>query len=587
MDSRVGRDQEVDIKELLYGILKEWRLLLGVGCVCAAALGGYKAVKDLAVQMDPAYGAERAAEYEEALLLYKDEKKGLEREIEGILRDLNAQQGYLESSVLMKISPYEKGVATAKLYVRAKEQPQGQPTGEEIRQEPGNGLSGADGEAAGAPGESMEDGSAGVLAEGDGTERRGAPAEGDGTEAGVSADRTGRPDGSDGAGQPGGPDGTGQPGGSDGMEQLGGPDRTGQPGGSDGMEWLSGPGSTGQPGGPDGAAKAPILDMGQMEALVQAYASSFKEDGVLEQAAAESGLALRYVKELIDVEREGEGPVLTVTAIHQDEEAAKALLDSLLSAMEEKERWLGQEIGESQLVTVSETSDLVADQALKDLQEEEEARRAQLQDSLKAKREELDALTEPEPFRVSRRGAVLLGIRYGLFGGVLGVFLAGFAACLHWLSCDRAVSASEVEKRWGILELGTFGRERKGAFCKVDRLLELTFGIEPALEDEQVYQLIETRIKTFYPEAARIYVAGPGPDTGKGKLAVRLRKAFPDREIHMGGPVHQDPEALEGAAGCDGVILVAEKDRSTYQQIWREALAVENCRGQVLGCVLV
>lgn len=542
MDSRVGRDQEVDIKELLYGILKEWRLLLGVGCVCAAALGGYKAVKDLAVQMDPAYGAERAAEYEEALLLYEDEKKGLEREIEGILRDLNAQQGYLESSVLMKISPYEKGVATAKLFVRAKEQPQGQPTGEETRQEPGDGLSGTDGEAAGAPGESMEDGIAGALAEGDGTERRGAPAEGDETEAGVSADRTGQPDGSDGAGQP---------------------------------------------GGPDGAAKAPILDMGQMEALVQAYASSFKEDGVLEQAAAESGLALRYVKELIDVEREGEGPVLTVTAIHQDEEAAKALLDSLLSAMEEKERWLGQEIGESQLVTVSETSDLVADQALKDLQEEEEARRAQLQDSLKAKREELDALAEPEPFRVSRRGAVLLGIRYGFFGGVLGVFLAGFAACLHWLSCDRAVSASEVEKRWGILELGTFGRERKGAFCKVDRLLELTFGIEPALEDERVYQLIETRIKTFYPEAARIYVAGPGPDTGKGKLAVRLRKAFPDKEIHMGGPVHQDPEALEGAAGCDGVILVAEKDKSTYQQIWREALAVENCRGQVLGCVLV
>lgn len=544
MDSRVGRDQEVDIKELLYGILKEWRLLLGVGCVCAAALGGYKAAKDLAVQKDPAYGAERAAEYEEALLLYEDEKKGLEREIEGILRDLNAQQGYLESSVLMKISPYEKGVATAKLYVRAKEQPQ-EPAGEETRQEPGDELSGADGEAAGVPGEGMENGSASalaggdgierksVLAEGDETERRGTPAEGDGTEAGVSADRTG------------------------------------------------------QSGGPDGAAKAPILDMGQMEALIQAYAFSFKEDGVLEQAAAESGLALRYVKELIDVEREGKSRVLTVTAVHQDEEAAKALLDSLLSAMEEKERWLGQEIGESQLVTVSETSDLVADQALKDLQEEEEARRAQLQDSLKAKREELDALAEPEPFYVSRRGAVLLGIRYGLFGGVLGVFLAGFAACLHWLSCDRAVSASEVEKRWGILELGTFGRERKGAFCKVDRLLELTFGIEPALEDEQVYQLIETRIKTFYPEAVRIYVAGPGPDTGKGKLAVRLRMAFPDREIHMGGLVHQDPEALEGAAGCDGVILVAEKDRSTYQQIWREALAVENCRGQVLGCVLV
>ncbi len=555
MDSRVSRDQEVDIKELLYGILKEWRMLLGVGCVCAAALGGYKAAGDLILKMDSEYSAEKAAEYEEALLIYEDEKKGLEREIESILRDLSAQQEYLERSVLMKISPYEKGVATAKLYVRTKEQPQ---EGEDIRQEPEGDL----GRTAGAPGESVGGGNAIAYAGGEenGTQR--ALAEG-GTETEVSGDRTGQPEGPDGAGP------------------LGGPER---------VEGLHEPDSAGQPDRPDamaGKKTAPGMDMGQAEALVQAYASAFKEDAVLEQAAVGEGVDLRYVKELIDVERDGDSPVLTVTAIHQDEGTAKDLLDGLLSAMEEKERWLGQTVGESELIMVSATSDLVSDQALKERQEEEEVRRSQLQDSLKAKREELEGLTAPRPFSVSKREAVLLGIRYGLFGGVLGVFLAGFIACLHWLFCDRAVSASEVEKRFGILELGTFGKEKKGAFRSVDHRLERLFGIEQALEDEQVYQLIETRVKTFYPGAARIYVAGLGPDACKGKLAVRLRKAFPDKEVHMGGPVHQDPEALKGAAGCDGVILVAEKDKSTYQEIWREALAVENCRGQVLGCVLV
>lgn len=180
-----------------------------------------------------------------------------------------------------------------------------------------------------------------------------------------------------------------------------------------------------------------------------------------------------------------------------------------------------------------------------------------------------------------------MGIRYGLLGGVLGILLAGFIACLRWLFCDRARSGAEVEARFGIPELGTFGKERKGVFRKVDRLLEKLFGIGQPMEDEQVYQLIGARVKTFYPEVSRIYVAGLGPDTCKGKLAVRLRKVFPDREIHMGGSVHKDPEALTGAAGCDGVILVVEKDKSTYQEILQEALAVENCQGRVLGCVLV
>ncbi len=124
MDSR---SQEVDIKELVYGILKEWRLLLGAGCICAAALGGYKAAGSLALSKSPEYEASKAAEYGEALLAYETEKKGLEREIGDILQGMQAQQIYLDGSVLMQISPYAKGTAAAKLYVRTRQSQQGQP----------------------------------------------------------------------------------------------------------------------------------------------------------------------------------------------------------------------------------------------------------------------------------------------------------------------------------------------------------------------------------------------------------------------------------------------------------------------------
>ncbi len=506
MDSR---SQEVDIKELVYGILKEWRLLLGAGCICAAALGGYKAAGSLALSKSPEYEASKAAEYGEALLAYETEKKGLEREIGDILQGMQAQQIYLDGSVLMQISPYAKGTAAAKLYVRTRQSQQGQP-----EEAPATRIYPEETEAAPAVG-AAED----------------------------------VPDG------PAGP-GSG----------------------------MAGPSTA---AGRDGVSSDAALDSGRLEALVQAYASSFKEDSILARATEKDGTDLRYVKELIQVETDEGSPMLTITVTHLDEERAEALLDGLLAAIEEKESWLEQEIGENQLVVVSKTSDLVSDQSLWELQEEEEARQTQLQESLKAKRKELAGLKGPEPSGSPEGAAALLGIRYGLLGGVLGILLAGFIACLRWLFCDRARSGAEVEARFGIPELGTFGKERKGVFRKVDRLLEKLFGIGQPMEDEQVYQLIGARVKTFYPEVSRIYVAGLGPDTCKGKLAVRLRKVFPDREIHMGGSVHKDPEALTGAAGCDGVILVVEKDKSTYQEILQEALAVENCQGRVLGCVLV
>ena len=57
MKNKVSAGQEVDIKELLYGVMKAWRPVLGLGLGCAVLLGGYKASQSLAGQMDAEYAS--------------------------------------------------------------------------------------------------------------------------------------------------------------------------------------------------------------------------------------------------------------------------------------------------------------------------------------------------------------------------------------------------------------------------------------------------------------------------------------------------------------------------------------------------
>ena len=45
-------EQEIDLKDLLFVLLYRWRILLLAAVIGAALLGGYKAVKGNAKQMD-------------------------------------------------------------------------------------------------------------------------------------------------------------------------------------------------------------------------------------------------------------------------------------------------------------------------------------------------------------------------------------------------------------------------------------------------------------------------------------------------------------------------------------------------------
>lgn len=79
MDQNNNYEQEIDLKDLMFAVLRKWRLILAAAVLFAVLLGGFKAAKGLGQMRDEAYVAENQKVYEESLKQYETAKSRLEK----------------------------------------------------------------------------------------------------------------------------------------------------------------------------------------------------------------------------------------------------------------------------------------------------------------------------------------------------------------------------------------------------------------------------------------------------------------------------------------------------------------------------
>lgn len=114
MDYENTYEREVDLKELMFAVLRKWRLILLFIVILAVLLGGYKGISAHKSQSNAA----DEASYEEALKDYNENLEICQREIENLTKNIENQEEYIEKSVLMNISPYDVWEAKADFFIK-------------------------------------------------------------------------------------------------------------------------------------------------------------------------------------------------------------------------------------------------------------------------------------------------------------------------------------------------------------------------------------------------------------------------------------------------------------------------------------
>lgn len=118
MENNTTYEQEIDLKDLLYAILYKWRPILLIAILFGILLGGYKAVGELSQQKDTDHIEKAQQSYEQNLENYNTSKNNYERSIKNTQLSIDTQAKYLDNSILMKINPFERGFASADVFVK-------------------------------------------------------------------------------------------------------------------------------------------------------------------------------------------------------------------------------------------------------------------------------------------------------------------------------------------------------------------------------------------------------------------------------------------------------------------------------------
>lgn len=116
-------EREIDLKDLMFAVLRRWRPIILIAFILALFLGGYKCGKELMNQRDEVFVSNLKDQYEKDIEKYKQSEKGYERDIENLTASITYQEKYKENSILLKVDPYNKGTASVDVFIKMSELP--------------------------------------------------------------------------------------------------------------------------------------------------------------------------------------------------------------------------------------------------------------------------------------------------------------------------------------------------------------------------------------------------------------------------------------------------------------------------------
>lgn len=455
-----SNEQEIDLKDLLFFVLRKWRIVFLFALILTVIAGGYRLGKGIFQQQNEDYMASIEKQYETDKKDYERKKDTYESSIQNLTVNIQNMEEYQANSILQKIDPYNKWVASADIFIKM----------EDIQQE----------------------------------------------------------------------------------------------------------------------GRINTYDSDPADSVLKAYESAVKKGIEIQNLSKEKSLDFKYLKELIRVVPDYQSNMVTITATNTDEDGAQEILDVILKNLKDKYPDVQQNLGRHSIVVMNQSLGTKADPDLAQIQNSRIEDLTFIRQSLEDMDTKLEELKEPEaPANLSSKGLIKSGIKYGVLGGVAGVFLACFFESVLFCLNNRVNNSSELKTRFGIKILGSFTRIReKRAFSKIDGLLDKLEGIE-YVADTAVYERIAANIGIYTENNQLILLTGTAKEDDINRITMNLKERLPDLRFESAGDMNKYPETLTKLPKAEGIILIEITGASKYNMIYNELETISSIKKNVIGCIML
>lgn len=290
-------------------------------------------------------------------------------------------------------------------------------------------------------------------------------------------------------------------------------------------------------------------------------------------------------KKLITTAVDDGNGLLYVTVYGDTRERAEGLFSLVKQTLTEQEALLNQLIGEHELKTLSEESQVIVDTGFEELQAAFESKVAATTSAIETTTASLNALSAPANSVPTLRRALVQSVKKGIIGLVAGLFVMGFFYLLKVIFQNRVNSAEEVSRRYGrpVLGVMTSGGKKN---C-LDAFVAGKLGVPLKRSPEEAAKYIASNIDLYVKEADSLLLVGTGRTEKLEQLRDRLASLLSGVNVKVGGNVNSSAAAVKELSGKTAVLCVEEWGKASHREIAHELQAVRASGNENAGFVLV
>ena len=279
------------------------------------------------------------------------------------------------------------------------------------------------------------------------------------------------------------------------------------------------------------------------------------------EVSKELGVKEGYLRETCETTVDTANCIVNVTIKDKDEESAEKTLELIVEKIKDYYENESEGVSPHILYISNENISSALDNDLITVQTSKKNELNSLKQNIINYNNSLNNLSKPDAEKVIHESRIRAGkkdiIKGFAEGFVLGLVLAVMAVCVYLIYGDFVLSASEMERKFGIF----------------------------SLDASKDTDMLSYRIFSFHPEMKKLVIVGTVSEKNSGRLE-EIKKALMDRfEVsEIKGERESLPENRILSA-ADAVVILSETERTRYRDIKAQIEMADEWKKDVVGIV--
>jgi len=330
--------------------------------------------------------------------------------------------------------------------------------------------------------------------------------------------------------------------------------------------------------------------------ITQAYQVLASSGMNYDSAASTLGKTAQLINEVVTAKSNSDANTVTITVIGQTTNQTETIIKSIISQVNDAENAMTVKYGRHSIIVGDPATQVVTDTTLLSSTYQTSDQMLSVNvtmngvvnkiSSLKTALKTMNSSKPVAPVSALKTTAKKL-VNYLSFGLAIGFLVYITILVLMVIHRKTIISEDELKKQYGLKILTLVPRKNLCGRTRFDQALSRTVDHAYGIDDKVAFEKAAANISAYAGEMKTLLVINDNVNQDVNEIIANLKAINPEVKYEMSSDVNESAAELNKLKNADGVIIVAERNVTRFDNITRSVETVKNWGKEIIGSIVL